>query len=144
MFGHFTICMKGLIYNDKKYFFEESVCIHNRNLRALSNEIYEIYNGISTTSMNELFTLRYQNQYNLRNWPDFHVPKVRTVNHGSESVGYLGPKIWEIIATYIKELDTTDKFEIAIEKWKADYYLCRLRLHYRLEHKFVALFAQIL
>ena len=35
------------------------------------------------------------------------------VNHGSESVRYLGPKIWEIIATHAKELDIIDKFKIA-------------------------------
>ena len=45
------------------------------------------------------------------------VTKVRTVNHGSGSIRYLGPKIWEIIPTHIKELDTTDKFKITIKKW---------------------------
>ena len=56
--------------------------------------------------MNEIFTRRHQIQYNLRNWTDFDVPKVKTVNHGSESVRYLGPKIWEIIPAHIKMLDT--------------------------------------
>ena len=56
--------------------------------------------------MNEIFTRRHQIQYNLRNWTDFDVPKVKTVNHGSESVRYLGPKIWEIIPPHIKMLDT--------------------------------------
>ena len=65
--------------------------------------------------MNEIFTLRHQNQYNLRNWTYFDVPKVRTVNHGFESVRYLGPKIWEIIPTHIKELDTTDTFKTAVK-----------------------------
>ena len=67
--------------------------------------------------MYEIFTLR---QYNLTNWTYFDVPKVRTVNHGSESVRYLGPKIWEIISTHIKELDTTGKFEMVIKKWKPE------------------------
>ena len=35
-----------------------------------------------------MFTLRDQNQYNLRNCTYFDAPKVRTVNHGSESVRY--------------------------------------------------------
>ena len=75
-------CLR-LIYNDKKSSFEElleidsSVSIHDRNLRALSIEIYKIYHCISPTIMNEIFTLRHQNQYNLRNWTDFD---------GSESV----------------------------------------------------------
>ena len=40
--------------------------------------------------MNEMFTLKYQSQYNLRNLTYFDVPKVRTVNHGSERDRYLG------------------------------------------------------
>ena len=66
--------------------------------------------------MQKIFTLRHQNQSNLRNWTYFDTPKVRTVNHGSESVRYLGSKIWEIIPAYTKELDTNDKFKIAIKK----------------------------
>ena len=64
--------------------------------------------------MNEIFTLRHQNQYNLRNRTYFDAPKVRTINHGSESVRYLGSKISKIIATHAKELDTINKFKIAI------------------------------
>ena len=85
-----------LIYNDKKSFFEESletdssVSVHDRNLRARATEMYKIYHGISPTIMNEIFTLRHQKQCNLRNWTCFDVPKVRTVNHGFESVKYLG------------------------------------------------------
>ena len=66
--------------------------------------------------MSEIFTLRNQNQYYLRNWTYFDAPKVRTVNQGSESVRYLGSKIWEIMPTHTKELDTIDKFKIAIKK----------------------------
>ena len=40
--------------------------------------------------MNEMFILRHQNQYTLRNWTYFDVPKVRTVRPGSESAKYLG------------------------------------------------------
>ena len=88
-------CLR-LIYNYKKSSFEQlleidsSVSVHDRNLRALATEMYKIYHGISLTIMNEIITLRHQNQYNLRNWTYFDVPKVRTVIHGSESVGYLG------------------------------------------------------
>ena len=46
----------------------------------------KIYHGISPTIMNEIFVLRHQNQFNLRNWTYFDALKVRNVNHGSESV----------------------------------------------------------
>ena len=93
-----------LIYIYKYSSFEELleidsfVSIHDKSIRALAIEMYEIYHFISPTIMNEIFTLRYQNQNNLRNWTDFDLPKVKTiVNHASESVKYFGPKIWEVI-----------------------------------------------
>ena len=42
----------------------------------------------------EIFPLRPQDQYNLRSWSDFTLQIVRTVNYGTESIRYLGPKIW--------------------------------------------------
>ena len=42
------------------------------------------------------------------------------------SVRYLGSKLWEIIPAYTKELDTTDKFTIAIKNWKPEFCPCRL------------------
>ena len=85
------------------------------------------------TIMNEMFTLRHQNQYNLRNWTYIDTPKVRTVNHGSESVRYLGSKNWEIMPTNTKELHTIDKLKFAIKKWKQEscpYRLCKVYLQY--------------
>ena len=93
--------------------------------------MYKIYHGISPTIMNEIFTLKLQNQYNLRNWTDFDVRIVRTVNHGSESVRYLGSKIWEIKPAYTKELDTIDKFKIAIKKWKP-VHVCYAESFYKI------------
>ena len=52
----------------KKSSFEElleigsSVSAHDRNLRALVTEMCKIYHDISPTIMNEIFTLRHQNQ----------------------------------------------------------------------------------
>ena len=42
--------------------------------------------------MNEISTLRRQNQYNLKNSSDFCVPKIRAAYHGSERFRYLAPK----------------------------------------------------
>ena len=57
----------------KKAFFEElleidgSISFHDRNLRTLAIEMYKIHHGISLIIMDETFTLRDQNQYDLRN-----------------------------------------------------------------------------
>ena len=86
----------SLIYNNKKSSFKQlleinsSVSVHDRNLRALATEMYKIYHGISPTIIDEILTLKHQNQYNLRYRTYFDAAKVRAVNHGSESVRYLG------------------------------------------------------
>ena len=72
---------------------DSSVSTHDRNLRALAIEMHKIDYGIASTVMDELFTLTNQDRYNLRNHAYFGIPKVRSVNHGSESVRYLGPMI---------------------------------------------------
>ena len=65
--------------------------------------------------MNKIFSLRHQNQYNLRNWTYFDISIVRTANHGSNSARYPSPKIWERILTRIKKLDTIGIFKVAIK-----------------------------
>ena len=37
-----------------------------------------------------------ENHYNLQNHNDFRIPFGRTGDHGTESISYLGPKIWDI------------------------------------------------
>ena len=48
-----------------------------------------------------MFVFRKNNQYNLH-LNDFQIPPLRSVYRGSESLSYLGPKIWEIIPTEIE------------------------------------------
>ena len=112
------------IYDDEKSFFKEllekdsSISIHDRNLRALAIEMYKIYYEMAPTIMDEIFTLKNRDQYNVGDQTDFDISKVRSVNHGSESVRYLGAMIQETIPTDITELYTTNKFDIAIKNGK--------------------------
>ena len=130
---------------------DSPVSIHERNLRVLAIEMYKIQYGIAPTIMDEIFTLNNQDQYNLGNQADFDVPKARSINHGSESVRYLGPKTQEIIPTFIKELSTNDKFNTAIKSGKQILFhigyvksICKMQARYRLQHMFVALLVHIL
>ena len=59
------------IYDDEKSFFKEllekdsSISIHDRNLRALAIEMYKIYYEMAPTIMDEIFTLKNRDQYNV-------------------------------------------------------------------------------
>ena len=94
-------CMR-LIYGDKTSSFEElldqdkSVSIHTRNLQMLAREMFKVYRGMSPPIISELFRRR-DISYNLRSNSNFAVPNVKSVFHRSESITYLGPKIWDIV-----------------------------------------------
>ena len=121
-----------LLYSDKKSSFHDliekngSVFIHHRNLRALTTEMYRIYNGMAPEIVTEIFPLRNQGQYNLRSWSHFTLPIVKNVNYGIESIRYLGPKLWESIPANIKEVDIIERFKSGIKKWKSESCPCRL------------------
>ena len=81
-------------------------------------------NGGPPEIMKEIFTIREENGYNLRHQNTFKRPIVNSVYNGTETV--LGPKIWELIPTKIKELVSLNGFKKAIKKWKRVNCRCRL------------------
>ena len=123
-------CLR-IIYNDKTSTFKEllgkdnSVSIHYRNIQALAIEM-SIANGMSPEIMNEIFQLREKSHYNLRYTSEFIIPLIHSVYHGSKSVSYLGPKIWELIPPVIRQINTFSGFKKAIQKWKPTNSSCRI------------------
>ena len=76
--------------------------------------------------MKEIFRIREENGYNLRHQNTFKRPIVNSVYNGTEIASFLGPKIWELIPTEIKELVSLNSFKKAIKKWKPVNCPCRL------------------
>ena len=62
----------------------------------------------------------------MRNYSYFAMPRAKMVNHGLECLSYTGSKLWDIIPSYIKELDSINEFKHVIKTWKPDLRLCRL------------------
>ena len=73
------------------------------------------YNGMPSEIMNEIFQLREKSHYNLCYTSEFLIPPIHSVYHGSKSVSYLGPKIWELIPPVIRQIDTFSRFKKAIK-----------------------------
>ena len=121
-----------LIYCDKKSSYEEllgkdeSVSIHHRNIQSLAIEMYKVKNEIAPMITANVFTRMPENHYNLLYHSNFIVPFARTVYHGTESISYLGPKIWDIVSPEIKEALSLNSFKKSIRKWAPDNCPCRL------------------
>ena len=91
-------CLR-IIYNDQQPSLTEllnkynSVSVHIRNIQRLAIEMFRFYNGLSPSLMSNMFKLKAENSYNLRQVSEFSRPMVKRVYHGTESISNLGPKI---------------------------------------------------
>ena len=48
------------------------------------------------------------------------------MHYGSNLLGYLRPKIWEIVPNDIKDPEAVKAFQFAIKKWLPKNYSCRI------------------
>ena len=124
-------CLR-IIYSDKQSSFatllekEGSVSVHNQNLQILATEMYKIKNDLSQLIATELFEQRNEQHYYLRKNSQFTIPPIRTMYHGSESISFLGPKIWNILPDRLKNVNSIEAFKMKIKKWKPENCPCRL------------------
>ena len=124
-----------LIHNDKLSSYEElpekdgSVSIHHKNIQSLAIEMFQKKHGQSPEIVSTISTQTTQH-YNFRQNRDFRIRSVKTVYHGSESISYLGPNIWEIVLAKIKEANSLNSFKIEIPKWVPQSCSCRLCKQY--------------
>ena len=89
---------------------DKSDTIYTKNLQILATEMFKVYRNISPPIFSEIFH-RSDENYNLRINSDFAMPNIRSVFHGSESISYLGPKIWDIVSLELKELSSAVAFK---------------------------------
>ena len=124
-------CLR-IIYNDRQSSFNEllnkdsSVSIHTRNIQRLAIEMFKFYNSLSPPLMNNIFKLKEEIPYNLRHVSEFSTPLINSVYHGTESISFLGPKIWDILPEKLKNMETLDAFKKEVKTWKPDNCPCRI------------------
>ena len=120
-----------LVHNDNTSSFYEllqkdnSITIHHRNIQKLALEMYRFKHRIASKIMCELF--------NEANVPiisvktlSFRSYNVKNVLYGTETLSYLGLKIWSLVPFDIKDCTTEQIFRQKIKKWKPDRCPCRL------------------
>ena len=62
----------------------------------------------------------------LRQNSQFSRPRIKTVYYGTESIQNLGAKIWDMVASNLKEMSDLNIFKKAIKQWKPEDCPCRL------------------
>ena len=103
---------------------DKSVTISTSNLQILATEMFKVHRNISPPIFKEIFH-QHCNNSNLRINSDFAMPKVRSVFHGTESISYLGPTIWDIVPSEFKELSVA-AFKKGLKERKPKTCPCRL------------------
>ena len=120
-----------ILYRDEISSFEDllvkdnSITAHERNIKLLAKEMYMVKNVILPNALGEFITKK-NLRYNLRNHPTFTKDKANTTQYGTESMNILGPKIWDIIPSEIKNSVTLDSFNVNMKNWKVENCPCRL------------------
>ena len=112
-----------IVYKDYISSFNEllaidnSVTVHQKNLQKLMVEIFKVKNGYAPTIIKNLFEM-VDISYNLRNDMKIKSQNVHTVSYGTESLSFLGPRIWNRLPDTYKSTKSLSEFENKIKKWK--------------------------
>ena len=91
-----------ITYQDRIPTFQEllnqdnSVSIHHKNLQVLATEIFEIHKGLFPGILRKIFMPK-TSLCNLRRNYTFERRQVHSVYHATESLSFLGPKIWDLV-----------------------------------------------
>ena len=120
-----------IVYRDENSSFQtllekdNSVTVHDQNLRRLAVEMFKVRNKISPKPMQELFASK-THLYELRKKRLWESGNIRTARYGTETVSYMGPKIWELVPDNIKQSTSLFEFKRKIKEWKPQRCPCKL------------------
>ena len=104
--------------------------IHHQNFPELAVEMFKVPRGLSPEIVNELFQFGKQIPYELRQGSQFQIPWVHSVFSGTESLKFLGMKVWALVPDEMKQLESLGKFRNAKKQWKLTSCPCRLCKRY--------------
>ena len=100
-----TQALLANIYPQKQLSFErllekdDSVYIHTVKLSDYCNwsKVYKIKNDLFPFIVKKHFEQKKEQHYILRNNSQFTISPLRTMHHGSESISFIGSKIWNYL-----------------------------------------------
>ena len=87
--------------------------------------MFKVHSDLSPLIFKEIFHKRTLN-YELGHPSEFTIQRIESVCNGSESIAYLGPKIWNMVSSELKEMSSISSFKKAIKAWYPINCPCRL------------------
>ena len=75
-------------------------------------EMYKASKGVSPPIITGLFKKENEHHYNLRYNSQFTTSATNSLYHGTESISFLGPKIWNILPNKLKHIDSLGVFKL--------------------------------
>ena len=115
-------CLR-LIYSDRKSSYanllekDNSVSLHHENIQALAIEMFKVKQKSCPEITSHIFMETTNNPYNLRGHLNFITPQVHSVFHGTESISYLGSKIWDTVPEEFKNKKSLNSFKETTKMW---------------------------
>ena len=88
--------------------------------------MFKVSKNLAPPQMQEIFKLKDQPHYNLRYNSPFFRPLVKSVYKGTESLSFLGPKIWDILRDTYKDMPDLNNFKLALKRWRPVNCPCRI------------------
>ena len=105
-----------ITYKDKSSTFQEllekdsSISIHQK----LAIEIYKVLHGFSPPILNDIF-VPVSCPYTFHRNDKLQRRRVNSVTHGTESISFLGPKIWNLVLSDMKLSQSVSVFLVHID-----------------------------
>ena len=92
--------------------------------------MFKVKNGIAPEIMNNVFQITESN-YNFRKKTQFKTENVKTTHYGTETISYLGPKLWKLLPSEYHNITSLGEFKSnKIKKWMPQNCPCRLCKRY--------------
>ena len=90
----------------------------------LATELYKVHHGLAPELMNNIFK-KINLTYYFRNNSTFETRSTKSVYYGSETIFFVGPIIWELLPSNIKDSEGLNIFKSNIKSWKPKKYPSR-------------------
>ena len=103
---------------------DNAITIHERNIQALTIEIYKTTHDISPGMMSEIFKPK-QNTHSIRNQSLLY-PNPQTVIYGLNTFGYKGSRIWGKLPSKIQNADSLSSLKSKLKQISLNLCECNI------------------